>query len=106
MQKLNLTEKLFDELQNRKTITIRLRKREISLGPLLFESNDKSRATVVKVTKVYYSKLKDVALLDLINDGFKNHNELLKQLKLFYPAIEMESWVTVVGFVVSKKLLN
>jgi hypothetical protein len=98
MQKLKLAEDIFDQLQAGKRTTIRLGKRDITLGSLLFESNDLKRESIVTVAKVNYCKLKDVSLDDLINDGFSDHSHMLNEMKRFYPEIEMESWVTVVGF--------
>ena len=106
MQQLKLAEDIFDKLQTGKRTTIRLGKREVLLGDLLLESDDIQRSLIVTVVKIDHCLLKDVSLSNLINDGFIDHSQMLNEMKRFYPKIEMNSWVTVIGFIPNKKKLT
>ena len=99
--KLMLAEDVFNALENGKLITIREGRRDITLGRMLFESVEEKRKKIVDVRMVYYSRLEDVFLSDLKNDGFKDHHDMCNQMKRFYPNINLESEVTVIKFEMS-----
>lgn len=98
MQKLTLFEDIFDALEQGKLCTIRKGRRDIQLGDLLFESIETMRPEIVQVEIVYYCRLDKVAIEDLQNDGFKDHQDLCEKMKRFYPDITPEDEVTVVKF--------
>ncbi|HLV42051.1 MAG TPA: ASCH domain-containing protein [Brumimicrobium sp.] len=98
MQKLTLFEDVFDGLEKNKLTTIRKGHRDVALGKLVFESVDTKRQQIVEVITVYYTRLENVNTQDLENDGFKDHQDMWKQMQRFYPGIELEDEVTVVKF--------
>ncbi|PKR81922.1 hypothetical protein CW751_00880 [Brumimicrobium salinarum] len=98
MQKLTLYEDVFDALENGKLTTIRKGRRDITLGKLLFESTVEGRQKIVDVVTVYYSRLENVNIEDLENDGFKDHHDMWKKMQRFYPDITLEDEVTVIRF--------
>ena len=98
MQKLTLLEDVFDALATGKATTIRKGRLSIELGDLLFQSAEMNREQVVNVDEVYYSLLKDVKLEDVINDSFKDHDDMVEQMKRFYPDITLDTEVTVIKF--------
>lgn len=99
MQKLMLADDVFDALLDGKYVTIRYGRRDLQLGDLLFEStDDTSRSAVVNVRIVYYSKLRDVMLVHLLNDGFKDYYDMESKMKRFYPNISLDSEVTTIVF--------
>lgn len=97
-QKLLLAEDVFDALDNGKLTTIRLGRRDIKLGELVFESVDYKRTVVVDVLCVRYSKLCNVRYTDLQNDGFKDFEDMLDNMKRFYENITLEDEVTTINF--------
>ena|SRR5690554_4329360 len=98
MQKLTLYEDIFDALENGKRTTIRKDRQKIELGKLMFESSDEDRQKIVEVVSFYYSKLEDVDIEDLENDGFKNHQDMWEKMQRFYPGIKLDNEVTVIKF--------
>lgn len=98
MQKLTLFEDVFDALATGKSTTIRKGKLTIALDDMLLESTDKKREQIVCVKDVYYGLLKDVKHEDIVNDGFKNYQELVEKMKRFYPDISLDTEVTVIKF--------
>ena len=98
MQKLTLFEDIFDALEHGKLTTIRKGRRDIQLGDLLFESVDTKRKEVVQVVIVYYCRLSNVAIEDLQNDGFTDHQDMWEKMKRFYPDILFDDEVTIVKF--------
>lgn len=98
MQVLTLFEDIFDALALGKLTTIRKGRLIIEPGSLLFESVESKRQEVVRVVHVQYCKLADVPLLDLQNDGFKDHLDMAEKMKRFYPAITLEDEITLVKF--------
>ena len=98
MQKLTLFEDVFDALATGKVVTIRKGKLSIACAELLFQSTEKKREQIVFVKEVYYGLLKDVKQKDLVNDGFKNHQDMTDKMKRFYPDITLETEVTVIKF--------
>ena len=103
MQTLTLFEDVFDALATGKTTTIRKGRIDIALGTLLFESTERKRQELVTVKMVYFCFLKDVLEVDLRNDGFKNHTDMSKKMKRFYPDITLHTEVTVIKFMLQAK---
>ena len=99
MQVLTLLEDIFDALEQGKRTTIRKGRRDIQLGELLFESVGTKRRKAVLVTSVHYCLLADVPLEDLLNDGFRDHQDMWHKMKRFYPDILLSHEVTLVKFV-------
>jgi len=98
MQKLTLFEDVFDLLASGKAATIRKGRILITSSDLLFQSTEEKRELTVSVKEVYYCQLKDVNLEDVLNDGFKNHQDMAEKMKRFYPDITLDTEVTVVKF--------
>ena len=98
MQTLILAEDVFDNLNKGKNTTIRNGRRDIALGPLMFESLHEKRNMIVTVHSVEYCRVIDVRTDDIVNDGFKNHLDMIKGLQRFYPDIKADSEVTVIKF--------
>lgn len=99
MQKLLLSEDVFDALEAGKKTTIRKGRRDVQLGELLFESTKTKRQEVVNVLNVHYCRLSNVYIGDLQNDGFKDHHDMWEQMKRFYPDITFDDEVTTIKFV-------
>lgn len=78
-----------------KRITIRRGKRE-------FERDITINGEPAEVTSYYHFKLKDVPLIDLLDDGFSSFSHTLETLQKFYPDMTDESEVTVVRFFLEK----
>ena len=102
MQKLLLAEDVFDALENGKKTTIREGRRDIAIGKLLFESTEQKRTEVVNVIMVSYCRLGNVFIGDIQNDGFKDHDDMWRQMLRFYPDIDFDTEVTVVKFTSGK----
>jgi len=98
MQKLTLFEDVFDLLASGKAATIRKGRILITSSDLLFQSTEEKRELTVSVKEVYYCQLKDVNLEDVLNDGFKNHQDMAEKMERFYPDITLDTEVTVVKF--------
>ena len=101
MQKLLLTEELFDKLGKGKINTIRLGRRDIALGDLIFESNETGRKRLVNVHSVQYCKLINVQPDTYRSiDGVHYIIDLFEYMKKIYPDIVSGSEVTVISFYV------
>lgn len=98
MQELKLAEEIFDKLKMGKRVTIRLGKRDIQLGELMFVSVKERRVKIVDVTHVTYCKLGNTPFEDLLCDGFKDYADMKKQMSQFYADIKFEDVVTVIRF--------
>lgn len=98
MQKLTLFEDVFDALNTGKSTTIRKGCIGIGVGELLLQSTALKREKIVFVKEIYVCLLREVKEEDLINDGFKNHDDMSEQMKRFYPEITLDDQVTVVKF--------
>ena len=98
MQKLKLAEDIFDMIGVNKHSTLRLKRRYIELGDLIFESTDELRTVKVQVTMVMYSTFEDLPEDIYIDEGFKSMEELYLTMKRFYPEMTKESECTAVFF--------
>ncbi len=100
MQVLKLADDLFGPLRSaEKFTTIRKGRRDVALGELCFEGADDVELTeVVTVRSVTFTALGWVPFETLEADGFKDHDDMLEQMKRFYPNITFETEVTVVNF--------
>lgn len=98
VERLILEEDIFDQLDEGKRVTIRKGRRDIPLGKLIFESKVERRLKIVNVINVHYSRLSNVYIGDLNNDGFKDHFDMWEKMKRFYPDISFDDEVTTVKF--------
>lgn len=98
LQTLKLAEDVFDQLEYGKSVTIRKGKRDIDLDLLKFESEETKREQIVMVRFVMYAKLKNIPLEDVWLDGFENYEDMIENMKRFYPDINMETVCTVIQF--------
>ena len=98
INRLLLAEDVFDALETGKRTTIRLGRRNIELGDLVFESVETNRTETVNVLNVHFCKLANVYIGDLQNDGFKDHHDMWEQMKRFYPDITFDDEVTTIKF--------
>ena len=98
LQKLILAEDVYDALETGKNCTIRKGRRDIKLDKLLFESLDEKRTTVVNVVMTIHCKLQHIPDEFVWNDGFTGHENMLTEMKRFYPDIQMDTECTVIIF--------
>lgn len=100
VQCLKLADDLFPALiARRKTATIRLGKRSIDLGDLIFEAVEgKYPNEDVFVHKVRYAEFKDLTDADAQLGGVTSADELRADLRRFYPDIQSSSIVTIIEF--------
>ena len=104
MQTLLLADDLFPDLINgKKNITIRNGRREISTGDLRFTTVSGNEVCgqgecIVDVWKVQYKPLGAVTKQEARQDGAKDIEELVEDMKRFYPDITKETIVTVIHF--------
>jgi hypothetical protein len=86
-QTLKLADDLFPSLKaSRKKATIRLGRREILPGALVFEAANGSHADEeVEVTRVTYTFFAHLDDADAAKDGCSTADELRAALKRFYP---------------------
>lgn len=97
-KRLLLADKLFEELDYGKRVTIRKGRRDIGLDYMIFERVSDGAEKLVDVNRVYITKLKDVLEEDYKNDGFNDVEDMLHQMKEFYPDITVNSLVSVIKF--------
>lgn len=76
--------------------TARPNRRDIPLGNAVLEAGD--RDLNIEVTSVTYKTLGSVTHEEVLLDGFKNINELLKALRVYYPDISLNDEMTLIGF--------
>ncbi len=58
----------------------------------------------IKVVKVTHKKLNELTDEDALKDGFKNKEELVRELKKVYPGITDNDWVTIIEFDLVQRL--
>lgn len=92
MQKIKLAEERFDMLESSNAIIIPDRK-HILLEPLLFESFS-IREKIVKVHMVIYCLAKNVTDEIYEEFGFESEEDMINDLKRFYPNITEETECT------------
>ncbi|TJW14443.1 MAG: ASCH domain-containing protein [Mesorhizobium sp.] len=97
---LKLADDLFPGLLNgEKTCTIRSGRRDIQLGPLVFESvSGELNQVTVEVISVIYMRAGDIPDDLARADGARDGTELLDAMKRFYPDLKSESEITAVIF--------
>lgn len=105
MQQLILAEDVYDQLAFGKRCTIRKGKREIAKGDLEFKSLTKGRTIIVNVIEVYTCELNTIFMSHVINDGFKDYEDMHECMKRFYPDIAIDSEVTVIRFQLAEDIL-
>ena len=80
-------------------VTVRKGKRDIELGELLFiGSRDEGLRYIVTVTEVRHLRIVDVDDDVVEAEGFSNWNDFYKDMKKFYPDLDLTDEVTVVYF--------
>jgi len=99
-QKLLLADDLFEPIiDGLKTLTIRKGRRDIALGDLIFEAtNNPDKQLIVNVTTVSYCLAKNVDDETVRLDGFESTEQMIKEMKRFYPDITTETELTLVFF--------
>ena len=96
-QTLKLAEDLFDQLLlGEKHSTIRVGKRDIVPGPILFESAEVGRMTNSVVEDVYTKKVGDLHIMEARDEGYETVDQLVQVLRRFYPDLTDETDITVV----------
>ena len=102
MQTLFLVEELFELIDCGKTVTIRKGRRDIQLGELKFlspvDGDEHPMKRIVDVTHLMYCKAKDIPMDLLQDDGFDDHDDMIKQLQRFYPGLDEETECTAILF--------
>ena len=99
MQSLMLIEDLFEPiLRGTKHCTIRKGQRPIESGSLLFKSTSGNLQIEVNVTDVLVKHAGDITDEEAQKDGAKNAEDLLKNLRVFYPHLVDDDVVTIVTF--------
>lgn len=99
MQELKLADDLFINLfDGSKTSTVRLGKREITLGALALESVSGGWGVIVNVTEVKHKKLSELSDDEAATDGGATAEQLKEALKRFYPESHGNSDITIITF--------
>ena len=91
-------------IQGKKCATIRIGKVEVRAKEFYIHSGGRIIAKA-ELENVEYKKVKDLTDEDAQLDGFKNRNELLKELKSYYGKLSDDDIVTIIRFRV-KEILN
>jgi len=104
-QTLKLANELFEDLRGGiKKCTVRAGKRDVSLGPLIFESTDPVDDDSVflfqevNITEVRYTTLKYLSDEVAQMDGAADAVELLGSLRNFYPDLDLNDEITIIIF--------
>ena len=97
-QKLMCAPGVFESLDHGKEVTIRKGIRDIQLGKLIFENTDTHEQAYVWIDYVIYCILELVPEEMYVLNGFKDYDDMLIQMKEFYPDITGKTEVTVVVF--------
>lgn len=87
-----------DVILGNKSVTIREGHRDYTEGPVMLGCHILNWCRLGEIIEVVHTKVKDVHLIDIVNDGCNNTNELLEKLRKYYPHMTMDSDVTVVRF--------
>ena len=95
-----LAEDLFEQLlAGEKSVTMRNGHRDVRPGSFVFKcTQDESRSAKVDVIQVLHSRLADVPIGFLMEEGFDSTEQAEEALRRFYPHITKESEVTVIVF--------
>ena len=104
IQTLMMAEGVFDRLEEGKMCTIRNGIRDIKKDLLFLESVEEHRKQLVNVVGVIHCQLQNVPQEYIHNDGFVDKEDMLNQMRNFYPDIQYESIVTVVEFEITNIL--
>ncbi len=92
-------EEMRDEvLSGKKVITIREGHRDYMHGPVLIGCHLLNWATMKEIVAVDHTTLGEVTKEIYQQDGFETKSELLEGLSKFYPNINWDSAVTIVGW--------
>ncbi len=92
-----------DILSGRKKATIRMGIVKPKYDELIIHGGGRPVAKV-KITRVVHKKLRELTDEDAVKDGFKNKDELIRELKHVYPEISDDDWVTVIEFELRQRL--
>lgn len=97
-QKLILKDHLINLVKSgEKSFTIRRGIRKINLEKLIFESDINPDINIeVLVKNVSFLKLKDISINLIMSNGYKNFNQFIKQLKIFYPDLSINEDFTII----------
>lgn len=86
-----------DVMSGRKTITIREGWRDYQVDkPVLIGCHILNWATMKIVCDVCHKTLREVTHQELLDDKFESHEEVIRYLRRWYPAITLDSRVTVI----------
>ena len=83
-------------LSGEKKITIRKGWREYTLGKAILCCPIKPWCVEINIIDVKYTTLKDVEQEEYLADGYFSKQELLNDLKRFYPSLSLASKVTII----------
>lgn len=82
-----------------KPVTVRVGRRDIKLGQLLFiGARDQTIRYVVEVVEIRYLKAYDIGEDVIEAEGFKNWTEFYEDIKRFYPDLELTDECTVIYY--------
>lgn len=82
-----------------KELSIRLGRRDIKLGTLVFTTPDNPRISdIVTVTEVAYKRLEDLSERDLELGNFNHRQHAFFSIRRYYPDVAWEDEVTIVYF--------
>jgi hypothetical protein len=84
--------------QGKKTTTCRNGKRNYPLGKTILKDNSSEDYIYINITKLQYSKLKDITDETAQNDRFADRENLIIVLNEIYTGINEDSDVTIVYF--------
>tara|TARA_Y100000310_G_scaffold213611_1_gene214555 strand:+ start:1571 stop:1939 length:369 start_codon:yes stop_codon:yes gene_type:complete len=83
-------------LSGEKEITIREGHRDYTLGPVTITCHIEPWCVAADITNVRHTKLKELTIEECEAEGYSNWNEAVRDLRKYYPKIDLESNVTVI----------
>ncbi len=90
-------------LSGKKVTTIRPGKVQIGSRTIYIHAGGLIIARA-QIEDVRFKRLADIDDNDARLDGFSNSNELVKELKSYYPSLKDHSWVTIIKFRILEKM--
>lgn len=102
IQHLRLSDDLFDVVKaGYQTANIRMGRRDIQKGDLLFVGIKTDEVVKVNVTEVVYKKLGDMNNYEAQLCGAEDTEQMKESLRYYYPQITDENEITIIIFTVS-----
>jgi hypothetical protein len=85
-------------IEDRKSSTVRRGPRDIRPGDDLVLTNGEDQSVEALATDVTLKTMRDLTAADALRDGVNSVDELVRILYSFYPDLEPDETLTVIGF--------